>query len=123
MEPSSHSLRSLPHRANHLRLSRMQLSLPRVPFSIQPRLSQPSPFLFRRPRNLTLAPVSQIGDVTSPRRSHSRLDGRVRLLPALNAFEEILHVVDRPVAEAVCPHNRIFSAKQAFVIHAKPVPV
>src|SRR5271169_3049764 len=70
-----------------------------------------------------VAPISQIDHLPSPRRRHSGLDRRVRLLTRFDALEEILHMVDGPVAEAVCLHNRILSARHAFVIHAKPAPV
>jgi hypothetical protein len=47
MARTSHPLRRVPRPAHHLRLPRIQLPLPPLPFPLQPRLPQPSPFLFR----------------------------------------------------------------------------
>src|SRR5208282_2588221 len=79
--------------------------------------------VFRRPRDLTGAAVGQIGDVAGAGCGDSGFDGRVGLFAGPDAIEEILHVVDRAVAEALCLDHRIVFACHAFVKHAKAAPV
>src|SRR5258706_13098702 len=79
--------------------------------------------VFLRPGYLTGAAVGQIGDLAGAGCGNSRFDWRVGLFAGLDAIEEILHVVDGAIAEAVCLDDWIVLGRQAFVIDAKAAPV
>ena len=63
--------------------------------------------------------VGQIGDLACAGCGDSGFDWRVWLFTRLDAVEEILHVGDGAVAEAVCPQDRVVFARHAFAMDAK----
>src|SRR6266481_6885194 len=79
--------------------------------------------VLRRPGYLTGAAIGQIGDLTGAGCGNSRFDWRVGLFACLDAIEEILHVVDGAIAEAVCLDDWIVLGRHAFVIDAKAAAV
>src|SRR6266850_963359 len=79
--------------------------------------------VLRRPGYLTGTAVGQIGDLAGAGCGNSGFDWRVGLFTGLDAIEEILHVVDGAVTEAVCPDDWIVLGRHAFVIDAKAAAV
>src|ERR1700687_4937829 len=59
MERKSNPVRSLSQRANHFRISPMQLPLPALLRLLQSRVPQPLPFLFRSEHRLEFAALAQ----------------------------------------------------------------
>ena len=56
---------------------------------------------FRRPNNLTVTVICEIANLSGTRGGDPRLDWRIWFSATLNAFEEVRHVRDGSIAEAV----------------------
>ena len=95
--------------------AREQLSLPA--YASGPR--EGSGWRLQRPGDLTGATVGQIRDLPGAGCGDSGFDRRVRLFAALDAVEEVLHVVDGAVAEGVGLEDGIVFGWHAFAIDAK----
>src|ERR1035437_4656220 len=73
--------------------------------------------------HLTTVEVSHVPNMACARGRNSSLDGSIWLLARLDAVEEVLHVRDRAVADAVFSEDRVLSIQYSLPIDTEAAPI